>query len=274
MRETHLKAYFESKGTITDVFVVYRGKKSRGFGYVTFESDASATAALELNGSKMPSEKEGEEPREISVVLAKPRDPEVEAAAKERLKAREEGKGSGKGDKADKPKDAKPKPKKEGGKGDKKPEDKKGKGKGGRGPKDGKSEEKPAPEKKKKEKNPNQLQFNVGPEHMDFLKAMAEKYEIKGLNRVAKLLLKFAADDPDNEVFAGAPAKPETLVRLRLTLSDEEIALLEKAQKDHSYDNRHLAVQALVQYVMPTSEDPAEKASETAMLDDIFKQEA
>ena len=147
-------------------------------------------------------------------------------------------------------------------------------GKGGRG----EGAEKPAPkekaaagEKKDKKERPKVLTWNIGENHMNFLKESAEKHEIKGLNNVMKKLMAFAAKDEDNEVFAKAPERPEKFFRLKFTPSEAEAALLAKADKDFSYDNRHLAVQALIQYVMPSDKaDPAEKAASEQMLKDVF----
>ena len=106
---------------------------------------------------------------------------------------------------------------------------------------------------------------------MNFLKEMADKHEIKGLNKVTQKLMKYAAEDEDNEVFAKAPARPEKFVKLKFNPNAEEQALLDKAEKDFKYDNRHLAMQALVTYVMPSeSADPAEKAAHGQMIAEIF----
>ena len=61
-----------------------KGRKSRGFGYVTFGTAAAATKALSQAGQQLkgPDDEEG---REIAVVLATPRSPEAEAAAKKRV---------------------------------------------------------------------------------------------------------------------------------------------------------------------------------------------
>jgi len=136
--------------------------------------------------------------------------------------------------------------------------------------KDGVKKEKEGGEKKDKKDGP--LQFNIGEEHMEFLKGLATKYEIKGLNSIAKALLAFAKDDPDNEVFKNAPeSKPEKLIRLRLNLTPAELALVEKAQAKFEYPNRHIPMQALIRFVTPDAKDPAEKGAQEAMLDDIFK---
>lgn len=150
-------------------------------------------------------------------------------------------------------------------------------GKGGRG----EGDEKPTPKEKgeKSDKNakkdrPKPLTWNVGEDHMEFLKSSAEKYEIKGLNNVMKKLMAFAAADEDNEVFAKAPERPAKFFRLKYTPSESEAALLAKADKDFSYDNRHLAVQALIGYVMPSATaDPAEKAGSEQMIKDILTKE-
>jgi len=136
-------------------------------------------------------------------------------------------------------------------------------------------DERPKPREKgdlgeaKKEKK--LLTWNIDEAHMAFLKAMAEKHEIKGLDQVMRKLMKFAGEDEDNECFATAPERPAKFFRLKFTPSAVEQALLDKAGKDFKYDNRHLAVQALVQYVMPVADcDPAEKSANEQMLAEIF----
>lgn len=41
-----LRAAFEVYGEVTDAFVAYNGRSSRGFGYVTFKEDKAATKAV------------------------------------------------------------------------------------------------------------------------------------------------------------------------------------------------------------------------------------
>ena len=67
--------------------MILAGRKSRGFGYVTFAVAEGATKALSQAGStlKGPEDDEG---RECDVVLATPRSPEAEAAAKARVAER------------------------------------------------------------------------------------------------------------------------------------------------------------------------------------------
>ena len=41
-----LRSAFEVYGEVTDAFVAYNGRSSRGFGYVTFKNDDSAAKAV------------------------------------------------------------------------------------------------------------------------------------------------------------------------------------------------------------------------------------
>ena len=41
-----LRTAFEVYGEVTDAFVAYNGRSSRGFGYVTFKDDKAATKAV------------------------------------------------------------------------------------------------------------------------------------------------------------------------------------------------------------------------------------
>ena len=41
-----LRTAFEVYGEVTDAFVAYNGRSSRGFGYVTFKDDKAASKAV------------------------------------------------------------------------------------------------------------------------------------------------------------------------------------------------------------------------------------
>eukprot|EP00310_Coccolithus_braarudii_P015355 CAMPEP_0183334136 /NCGR_PEP_ID=MMETSP0164_2-20130417/2829_1 /TAXON_ID=221442 /ORGANISM="Coccolithus pelagicus ssp braarudi, Strain PLY182g" /LENGTH=179 /DNA_ID=CAMNT_0025503219 /DNA_START=155 /DNA_END=691 /DNA_ORIENTATION=- len=52
-----LRLAFEAHGTVTDAFVAYNGRSSRGFGYVTFQDPVAAAAAVKaMNGTALGSE--------------------------------------------------------------------------------------------------------------------------------------------------------------------------------------------------------------------------
>merc|ERR1719498_1009201 len=66
-----LKAAFEVHGEVTDAFVAYNGRSSRGFGYVTFKEAAGATsAAATMNGTCLGDD---DQSREIRVEMARER---------------------------------------------------------------------------------------------------------------------------------------------------------------------------------------------------------
>ena len=51
---TKLRELFGTYGALSECYVVYRGRKSRGFGYATFKNQNDAEKAMsELNGSKV-----------------------------------------------------------------------------------------------------------------------------------------------------------------------------------------------------------------------------
>lgn len=70
LRSEDLEAAFSEFGTVTDAVVITDREtgRSRGFGFVTFESDDEAAAALDAMNEK---EVDG---RPMSVSIAKPRD--------------------------------------------------------------------------------------------------------------------------------------------------------------------------------------------------------
>lgn len=67
-----LRTAFEVYGEVTDAFVAYNGRSSRGFGYVTFKDDKAASKAiiaLETDGLLI----DGEPERKIRVEMARER---------------------------------------------------------------------------------------------------------------------------------------------------------------------------------------------------------
>ncbi len=50
VQNEELKAYFESAGTITDAVVIFdkMTRRSKGFGFVTFETEAQAQKSIEM----------------------------------------------------------------------------------------------------------------------------------------------------------------------------------------------------------------------------------
>ena len=59
---------FSKYGSVKEARVVMRGARSRGFGFVTFETEAEASAAIALSGSSFG---EGENVRQIGVAKAR-----------------------------------------------------------------------------------------------------------------------------------------------------------------------------------------------------------
>merc|ERR1712146_676568 len=71
VRTKHLEDDFGKFGEVTDAFVAYKGRRSRGFGFVTMKNPADATKAqAALDGKKVG---EGEHEREMRVTFAKER---------------------------------------------------------------------------------------------------------------------------------------------------------------------------------------------------------
>ncbi|KAL1499297.1 hypothetical protein AB1Y20_015639 [Prymnesium parvum] len=67
-----LRQAFEVYGEVTDAFVAYNGRSSRGFGYVTFkEAGGAAEAVQKMNGQ--PLGDENDRSREIRVEMARER---------------------------------------------------------------------------------------------------------------------------------------------------------------------------------------------------------
>merc|ERR1711939_291750 len=89
IRARHLEDDFGTFGEVTDAFVAYKGRRSRGFGFVTMaKDDEAAKAQAALDGKKVG---EGEHVREMRVTFAKARSAEDQAkaeAAKEAAAAR------------------------------------------------------------------------------------------------------------------------------------------------------------------------------------------
>ena len=66
-----LRQFFEVHGEVTDAFVAYNGRSSRGFGYVTFKAAEGAAAAInQMNGMPLGDE---DRSREIRVEMARER---------------------------------------------------------------------------------------------------------------------------------------------------------------------------------------------------------
>lgn len=54
IRARHLEIDFEAFGEVTDAFVAYKGRRSRGFGFVTMaKPDEAAKAQKALDGKKV-----------------------------------------------------------------------------------------------------------------------------------------------------------------------------------------------------------------------------
>merc|ERR1719313_2313870 len=79
IRARHLEDDFSAFGEVTDAFVAYKGRRSRGFGFVTMaKPDEAAKAQAALDGKKVG---EGEHEREMRVTFAKARSAEDQAKA-------------------------------------------------------------------------------------------------------------------------------------------------------------------------------------------------
>ena len=89
-----LRQFFEVHGEVTDAFVAYNGRSSRGFGYVSFKAAEGAAAAVaQMNGQPLGDE---DRSREIRVEMARER-PGPRPDRTERPVARENGGGKGEG---------------------------------------------------------------------------------------------------------------------------------------------------------------------------------
>merc|ERR1712199_98428 len=81
VRTKHLEDDFGKFGEVTDAFVAYKGRRSRGFGFVTMAKAGDASKAQKaLDGKKVG---EGEQSREMRVTFAKQRSAEDQAKADE-----------------------------------------------------------------------------------------------------------------------------------------------------------------------------------------------
>ena len=93
-----LRQFFEVHGEVTDAFVAYNGRSSRGFGYVTFKAPEGASAAVaQMNGMPLGDE---DRSREIRVEMARERPgprPEPKDRS-ERPRGENGGKGEGRGE--------------------------------------------------------------------------------------------------------------------------------------------------------------------------------
>merc|ERR1711871_1170605 len=79
IRAKHLEDDFGEYGEVTDAFVAYKGRRSRGFGFVTMaKPEDAAKAQKALDGKKVG---EGEHEREMRVTFAKERSAEDQAKA-------------------------------------------------------------------------------------------------------------------------------------------------------------------------------------------------
>merc|ERR1711977_317656 len=91
VRTKHLEEDFGKYGEVTDAFVAYKGRRSRGFGFVTMaKADEAAKAQKAMDGKQVG---EGEQAREMRVTFAKQRSAEDQAkadAAKEAAATRRE----------------------------------------------------------------------------------------------------------------------------------------------------------------------------------------
>merc|ERR1712188_6691 len=116
VRTKHLEDDFGKFGEVTDAFVAYKGRRSRGFGFVTMKNPEDATRAQAALGGKQVGE--GDHEREMRVTFAKQRSPEDQAkadAAKEaathRRAERQRKKEAAAEEGAEAPAEEKPKPK-------------------------------------------------------------------------------------------------------------------------------------------------------------------
>merc|ERR1712224_302149 len=67
VRTKHLEEDFGRYGEVTDAFVAYKGRRSRGFGFVTMaKADEAAKAQKAMDGKQVG---EGEQAREMRVTL-------------------------------------------------------------------------------------------------------------------------------------------------------------------------------------------------------------
>merc|ERR1712188_155983 len=79
VRTKHLEDDFGKFGEVTDAFVAYKGRRSRGLGFVTMKNPEDATKAqAAMDGKKVG---EGEQQREMRVTFAKQRSAEDQAKA-------------------------------------------------------------------------------------------------------------------------------------------------------------------------------------------------
>merc|ERR1712022_103608 len=100
VRQKHLEEDFEEFGEVTDAFVAYKGRRSRGFGFVTMKNPKDAIKAQKAMDDKDVGE--GDQKRQMRVIFAKERSAEDQAkadaakeAASERREARKAEKESG-----------------------------------------------------------------------------------------------------------------------------------------------------------------------------------
>merc|ERR1712216_70034 len=144
VRTKHLEEDFGKYGEVTDAFVAYKGRRSRGFGFVTMaKADEASKAQKAMDGKQVG---EGEQAREMRVTFAKQRSAEDQAkadAAKEAAATRREEKIAKKKEAKEEGGAAKaePKPKKEAAAKDGDAKEKKTRPRGPRKPKDGDKKE-------------------------------------------------------------------------------------------------------------------------------------
>ena len=93
-----LRQHFEVHGEVTDAFVAYNGRSSRGFGYVTFkEAKGAAAAVATMNGMPLGDE---DRSREIRVEMARERPgprPEPKERTERPVSRENGGRGEGRG---------------------------------------------------------------------------------------------------------------------------------------------------------------------------------